>query len=429
MDSLPPELISFLQALRPLFRAEVFVSFGYLMAGILIGEAKSGTVRASVFAGAGYWPQRLSDLFCRHRLSHQAFMAKLAALALQCLYPDGLPTRLFWIVDATQAEKAYARRIASVGLFHRTNRVIGQARHLQGHCYVFAAHLYQYATAQGVRWASVLVGALLYVKGRSIPTLAAVLAHHLRLPADVRHLWVGDRGLLSRPLWRGLATVGHFTLGRVRRNQVVYFPPRVAAGSPSARRGRPRLYGEGCRVDQLRRRYTRRLRPHTLALRVRGRERVVRVWETAVLLRGVWPGRALPARVLIVTVPGLKLKPWYLLTTDLDLAPADAVRAYDGRYQIEVNFDEVKELGLGHYQGRSGQGVRRWPLFLCAAQLLLKLIATGALTVNLPTLNWPWYDRNDTVGQVRRRLIDLCRPRISCPKGSEAKVEKFNMAA
>ena len=106
MDSLPPELINFLPALRPLFRTEGFVSFGYLIAGILIGEAKSGTVRASVFAGAGYWPQRLSDWFCRHRLSHQAFMAKLTALALQHLYPDGLPTRLFWSADATHAEKA-----------------------------------------------------------------------------------------------------------------------------------------------------------------------------------------------------------------------------------------------------------------------------------------------------------------------------------
>jgi hypothetical protein len=51
------------------------------------------------------------------------------------------------------------------------------------------------------------------------------------------------------------------------------------------------------------------------------------------------------------------------------------VRAYDGRYQIEVHMDEVKELGLGHYQGQSAQGVRRWPLFLCAAQTVLKLIA------------------------------------------------------
>ena len=143
MDSLPSELVSFLQALRPLFRAEVFVHFGYLMAGILIGEAKYGTVRASVFAEADYWPQRLSDLFCRHPLSHQALMAMLTALALQYLYPGGLPARLFWIADATQVEKPYGRQIASMGLFHRRKRVVGQARHLQGHCYVFAAHFYQ----------------------------------------------------------------------------------------------------------------------------------------------------------------------------------------------------------------------------------------------------------------------------------------------
>nr|MDQ3959958.1 hypothetical protein [Pseudomonadota bacterium] len=37
----------------------------------------------------------------------------------------------------------------------------------------------------------------------------------------------------------------------------------------------------------------------------------------------------------------------YLVTTDLELAPLEAVQAYGGRQQIEVNFDEVKELGLG----------------------------------------------------------------------------------
>ncbi len=62
-------------------------------------------------------------------------------------------------------------------------------------------------------------------------------------------------------------------------------------------------------------------------------------------------------------VPGLKLHPWYLLCTDLDLDPLEAVHADNGRFQIELNFAEVKELGLGYYQGRSGQGVRRWPLF------------------------------------------------------------------
>ena len=134
MESLPSAIVDFIQLLRPLFRAEVFTSFCYLMLGILIGEAKDGTARASVFAGPDYWPQRLSDLFCRHKLSHQAFMAKLVEAALACLYPTGLPARLFWIADSTYAEKPYAKRVASVGLFHRTKRVAGHAKHLQGHC-------------------------------------------------------------------------------------------------------------------------------------------------------------------------------------------------------------------------------------------------------------------------------------------------------
>jgi hypothetical protein len=231
MESLPAALVSFIELLRPLFRAEVFASFCYLMMGILIGEAKSGTVRASVFAGSDYWPQRLSDLFCRHKLSHQAFMAKLAEVALASLYPAGLPTRLFWIADSTYAEKPYAKRIASVGLFHRTKRVVGRAKHLQGHCYVFAAHLYTQAAAKLPKWASVLVGAVVYVKGRSIPALVGALAQQLRLPSVVRHVWLVDRGILSRPLLRALGRLGHCVLGRVRCNQVVYFapPPEAAA--------------------------------------------------------------------------------------------------------------------------------------------------------------------------------------------------------
>ena len=101
-------------------------------------------------------------------------------------------------------------------------------------------------------------------------------------------------------------------------------------------------------------------------------------------------------------VPGLAIKPWYLLTSDLELDPCEAVNAYDGRYQIEVNFDEVKELCLGHYQCRSAQGVRRWPLFLSAVQTVLKLMSTGKLPADLPTLNWEWYEREESVGQVRR---------------------------
>jgi hypothetical protein len=407
VDSLPAELVSFISQFRPLMRAEVFDSFSFLLMGLLVGEAKHGTVRAAVFAPADYQPQRLSDLFCHHKLSHQAFMAMLARLALATLYPGGLPARLFWLADATHAEKPYAKRVASIHWFHRTKQIAGRAKQLKGHCYLFAAHLYRHGQQQ--LWASVLLGALLYVKGRSPSQLAGELARHLRLPEPVRHVWVVDRGLLSRPLLRALGEQHQFALGRIKRNQVIYFMPRRQHRG----RGRRKTYGARCRVDQLRKRYGERLQGQQMKLRVAGRERQVEVTSAQMLLRGVSAKAAQAVQVIIVSVPGSKLQPWYLLTTDLELSVEQAVRAYSGRQQIELNFDEVKELGLANYQGRSGLGVRRWPLFLCLAQMLLKMIATEALAVSLPKLNWSWYSKEQTVGQVRRRLMESCRPRIS----------------
>lgn len=151
----------------------------------------------------------------------------------------------------------------------------------------------------------------------------------------------------------------------------------------------------------------------------------MKIHDAVVLLRNVWAGRPCEVRVVIVCVPSLpKLKPWYLLTTDLTLLPTEVLRAYAGRQHIEVNFDEVKELGLGHYQGRSGSGVRRWAVLLCVAQALLKLAATGHLSLTLPSLNWSWYKREDSGGQIRRRLIEHCRPRISRPLPAPGKREK-----
>jgi hypothetical protein len=418
-------LTTILRTFQSLRRAEVFTSFSYLLTGVLIGEAKAGTARASVFAPADYWPQRLSALFCRHKLSGQALRAHLAGIALTYLYPHGLPERLFWIADATYTEKPSAHHLAAVDWFHRLKHVAGRAKNLKGHCYVFAAHLYRYREGNVLHWARVLVGAVLYVKGRSLPTLVGALAQQLRLPTTVGHVWLTDSGILSRPLRRALGAQGHFALGRRRCTQRLSFPPRRR----SARQRRPRVFGQSCRVEQMLTRFPHRLRPQPASLRVRGRARAVQVYEAEILLRGVWPHRALPARVVIVTVPRLALAPWYLLCTDLTLDPVEALHTYAGRCPIEVNFDEVKELGLGHYQGRSGQGVRRWPLVLCIAPLLLKFLASGVLPVPLPALNWSWYQRENTVGQVRRRLIALCCPRISRDKPCPAREQEFAKAA
>jgi hypothetical protein len=410
MNILPSVLLQLLETFRPLLRVEVFETFTLLITGLLVGEAKHGTVRSSVFASANYQPARISDFFTTHRVSPQKLMAQLTALVLRLGYGGVLPERLFWIADSTQTEKPYAEKIASLGLFHRSKRVVGRAKHLKGHCYVCAAHLYQHLDAQGrLRWASVLCGALLYVKGRSIPALVGQLAAQLRLPAGLRHVWIVDRGIISRPLLRALEALAQFALGRVRANQVVYFAPRR-----QPKRGSKKTYGQKCRVDQLLKRFPERLRKQCGALRVQGQARKIEVYDAEVLLRGVHQGRALQARVIVVLVPELKkLKPWYLVTTDLELDVLAAVEAYAGRAQVEVNFDEAKELGLGHYQGRSGSGVRRWAVLVCLSQALLKLAATGLIKLDLPKLNWSWYPREETVGQLRRRLIEHCRPRIS----------------
>jgi hypothetical protein len=416
MEILPSQIQSFIKLFIPLMRVEVFETFSLLVTGLLIGEAKHGTVRSSVFAQAEYQPARISDFFCQHRLSAQALMAKLVSEILRHLYGEHLPERLFWVADSTVAEKPYAKRIASVGIFHRTKLVTGRNRNLKGHCYVFAGHLFRQTQEEVERWACLLCGALLYVKGQSIPELVGQLVRHLRLPQSLRHVWVVDRGICSRVLIRALDALGQFLLGRMRSNQVVYFAPLR-----QPRKGRKRLYGQKCRVDQLLRRFPERLRAQEMTLEVKGKPRKVKVYDAEVLLQGVKKAYPYRVRVIIIVVPGIKkLKPWYLLSTDLTLDPIAAVRAYDGRRQVEVNFDEAKELGLGHYQGRSGTGVRRWPLLICVAQTILKFVASDVIPVDLPILNWSWYRREKTVGQVRRRIIEFCRPRISRTKPGAA---------
>ena len=139
------------------------------MMGMRIGEEKSGPVRASVFAGSDDWPQRLSDLLWRPQVSQQACRAKRAEVALASLSPAGVPTRLLWIADSPYAEQPDAKRIASVGRLPRTTRVGGRAPPLQGHGYVWAAHLSTQAAAQLPQGARGLGGAVVDGKGRSLP--------------------------------------------------------------------------------------------------------------------------------------------------------------------------------------------------------------------------------------------------------------------
>ena len=73
--------------------------------------------------------------------------------------------------------------------------------------------------------------------------------------------------------------------------------------------------------------------------------------------------------------------------------------------------------------------MRRWPLFLCLGQMILKCIATRVRPVQVPTLHGAWYEREETVGQGRRRLIAACHPRIARIKMVGAIQQKSTKAA
>src|SRR5581483_908731 len=108
-----------------------------------------------------------------------------------------------------------------------------------------------------------------------------------RLPAGLKNCWIVDRGILCRGLLRGLGALKQFAIGRARRNQTIYFAPAQHKTG-----GRKRIYGEKCRVDELRQRFPERLRKQALKLRVWGQPHQVAVYSAEILLRGVWRGRA-----------------------------------------------------------------------------------------------------------------------------------------
>ena len=119
------------------------------------------------------------------------------------------------------------------------------------------------------------------------------------------------------------------------------------------------------------------------------------IYDAEVLLRGVQ--RARPARRSCSCSVRLRSQALVFLTP-ISIWRSSSSHGYAGLGQIEVNFDEAKELGLGHYQGRSGTGVRRWPVMVCIARALLKLAATGFIQLDLPKLHWSWYRREESVG-------------------------------
>ncbi|HID10476.1 MAG TPA: hypothetical protein EYP17_04140 [Candidatus Latescibacteria bacterium] len=411
----PAGLLEALSALRPVFHAASWESFLYLLAGLLVGQAKAGVVRASLLAPPSYTWRRLLDFLRRNRWSGLKLMGALTSLILSRLYPEGLPAHLFWVLDLTYLEKPYARTVEGILSHWRPHRKAGQGHTLKGHGVVVVGHLFH---QRAQRFRAFLLGGLLYLKQATPVELGGDLFSQLPLPQDTHNVLVVDRGLCSLKLAKAVRKQGVYLVGRLKRNAILYLP---ASEADYKGRGRRPIYGAKFRADEA---------PKEQMTRTEMLVPVDGTLRWGVVYRGTFLRRGFTQPVELLRVEVGTLPPWLLLVTDPTLTTEEAIWAYYGRSQVEVGIGETKALGLGAYRGRRLPGISRWPMVLGVVHSLLQLMAVGALKVELPRQGWPWYPKENTVGAIQRRLSEwFLRGHFSDFLAREQKFEEMREAA
>ena len=388
---IPDFLAQMLSPFRKLFHAASWDSFRAIILGLLLELSNSSLVRASLVSGPEYNWRRTHDFMRRNRWSHQKTIATHCSTTVQSLYGDSLPEKLFWAADGTTTDKPSARKIHGVRTMRRSYKRYGQRTTHRGHGWVVLGLL---SKTGRLSHRCSLIGGLMKTRHSSETDLACRLVTHARLPKQTTNIVVCDRGFGSIKAVKKLEPKGIKVLVRMKKDDRVY---EVDAPPPTGKRGRPRTYGYSWQVSRLPMSHWGAT--EKVQTKVSGKKKWVSV-KSCVLRR---KGLAVLVKVFRVKLPKKVL---YLQSTDLSLTAGEAVWGYLGRQSIEVAISEAKELGLGDYRGRRAKGVRRWATMVCIAQSLLQQMSQREeLREQLPRLNWPWYEKENTVGAVRRRLI------------------------
>ncbi len=132
-------------------------------------------------------------------------------------------------------------------------------------------------------------------------------------------------------------------------------------------------------------------------------------------------------------------EPWKKLlavvTNDLKAKPRDVIERYERRWQIEVLFKELRELGLGAYQMQHRNGIRRHLHVVCLAYLMLTHHAVKAVgaQAKLPCRRIPIPRFRARLAALRRELrddqVESFTLRIRSPRIRKRVREFLNTAA
>lgn len=420
MPSLPPALAAVMVAFRPLFSNPVYDRAVVLVVGALLAVRTRTVAAALRVTGHADGPfSAYHRVLSRARWSCRGAARVLLVLLVERFVPQG-PVVVG--LDDT-IERRWGPKIEARGIYR------DPVRSSRGH----------FVKASGLRWLSLSVLAEVPWAGRvwALPFLTALcpseryyhsagrarapkkLTDHARqailqvarwlgeLAPDRRLVVVADTGFAAIRL---LAAVREHAciVTRLRLDAALYDPaPPRQAGRP----GRPRKKGQ---------------RQPTLAARLND---PVTVWQRLVISR--WYGQServveiatgtavwyhagmpvLPLRWLIVRDPSGAVEPKGFLSTDLCVAPQEAIAWYVRRWGVEVTFAEVRRhLGVETQRQWSAQAVARTTpcllgLFSVVALAADGLHAAGALYARQST----WYRKgaptfSDALAAVREEL-------------------------
>ena len=295
--------------------------------------------------------------------------------------------------------------------WHHDPLAAGRRRTAWGNCWVVAGILVDLPFVPHRAVCLPVLGRLWRPKTpASKPTLARELVALLadRFPNRRLHL-VGDAGYATRAL-AGLDPRRVTVTVRPRGDAALYEPPPPRTGRP----GRPRVKGArlGC-MAELADDPATRWQPATVTRY--GKRATVHLTSRMCLWYGTF-GRQPVRLVLVRERPTARCYDLALITTDLDAAPADLVERYAARWNIEVTFEDARQLtGVGEARNRTRRAVERTIPFepVCFSLAVVWYAQAGQPAVDLArhrTLA-PWYTSKravsvaDMLTAFRRTLI------------------------
>lgn len=328
-----PEWSDHLQALRPACaRTRTFLWLSAALLGLCALGDRAGVtswVRSGFLSGVAY--RRLLHLFAGGGVRLEALTHSWVGLVLTLFQPLDVDGYRIAVTDGLKVPKE-GHRMPGVKSLHQESPNNSKPPYIMGHSFQVVGLLAEGNPAPVcVPLASRLHEGVKSGPGEKRTLLDKLVALFLPLASELGGpaLLLADAYYASRKIVLPLLAAGHHLVTRVRTNAVAY---RLPTPPLRRRRGRPRIYGDKVRLNDL-----WRSPGFTTVQSPAYGER--EVWLRLLALDLLW--RPVGHRVRFVLVDHPVRGRLILMTTHLGLDPVEVVHLYSLRFKIEVSFKQA----------------------------------------------------------------------------------------